>query len=65
MFTDGVIETRGLGDEEFGMQRLEDFIQRNHGLKPEAFNRKLFDELNAFKTEKFKDDIFILTVGIK
>ncbi|HOX54318.1 MAG TPA: PP2C family protein-serine/threonine phosphatase [Candidatus Omnitrophota bacterium] len=65
MFTDGVIETRGLAGEEFGIERLEEFIKRNHGLKPEAFNRKLLDELSAFKTDNFKDDIFVLTLGIK
>ncbi|MBM3252571.1 MAG: serine/threonine-protein phosphatase [Candidatus Omnitrophica bacterium] len=65
LFTDGVIETKGYGNEEYGRNRLEDFIRRKHGLKAEDFNNKLLDELNAFKNEKFRDDIFMLTVDIK
>lgn len=65
MFTDGVIETRGWQDQEYGKERLERFIERNHLLGSEEFNHALLDELNAFKSEKFRDDIFILTVSIK
>jgi sigma-B regulation protein RsbU (phosphoserine phosphatase) len=66
MFTDGVTEARGYSDEEYGKQRLENFIKRHHGLKPVVFNRRLLEELTAFKSQKkFKDDIFILTVEIK
>jgi len=65
MFTDGVIETKGMMGEEFGRKKLEEFIKHHHVLKADKFNQKLLDTLGAFKNEDFKDDIFVLTVDIK
>ncbi|MFH1655719.1 MAG: PP2C family protein-serine/threonine phosphatase [Candidatus Omnitrophota bacterium] len=65
MFTDGVIETKGMAKEEFGKKRLEEFIKHNHILKVDSFNQKLLNTLNVFQSENFEDDIFVLTVDIK
>ena len=65
LFTDGVIETKGAGGIEFGQERLEGFIRKNHGLDVDYFNRQLYDELRAFRHEPFEDDIFIVNIRIK
>ncbi len=65
LFTDGVIETMNKKREEYGIGRLEDFIRRNHAMQPDLFNHGLLQELSAFKSEDFKDDIFLLTMEIK
>jgi sigma-B regulation protein RsbU (phosphoserine phosphatase) len=65
LFTDGVIETKnGLG-EEYGQERLEKFIKKNHDLDVDLLNQVLLDDLNAFKDGDFKDDIFILSLYLK
>ena len=65
LFTDGVIETRNGGGNEFGKERVEDFIKENHSLQVDSFNRKLIDTLNGFKSKSFDDDIFIVTIDVK
>jgi serine phosphatase RsbU (regulator of sigma subunit) len=65
LFTDGVIEARGVDGSEFGQGRLEDFIRKNHGLDVDYFNRQLYDQLRAFRHEPFEDDIFIVNIRIK
>ncbi|MCX5715352.1 MAG: PP2C family protein-serine/threonine phosphatase [Candidatus Omnitrophica bacterium] len=65
LFTDGVIEASNASGEEYGRVRLEEFMQKNHGLAPDTFNRELMGQLRAFRGEKFEDDIFILTIEIK
>ncbi len=65
LFTDGIIEAVGRGGEEYGSERLEDFLRKHHDLPPEEFNANLLKELNAFKDESFRDDICIMSIGIK
>ncbi len=65
LFTDGVIEARGVDGSEFGQERLENFIRKNHGLDVDYFNRQLYDELRVFRHNPFEDDIFIVNIRIK
>ena len=65
LFTDGVIETVNAEDEEYGNKRVEKFIKKNHALEKDDFNKELIKEVNAFKEGKFKDDICIMSIGIK
>jgi len=62
LFTDGIIETRNSKGEEYGKERLEAFIVKNHDLEADRFNHKLLDELNKFKSGNFEDDIFLLNI---
>jgi serine phosphatase RsbU (regulator of sigma subunit) len=65
LFTDGVTETVNGNGEEYGEERVEDFLDKNHNLPAEDFNRELLKELNEFKDGNFKDDVCILNIGIK
>lgn len=65
LYTDGVTETVNSRNEEYGNDRLEKFLKKNHNLSAEDFNRKLLGELDVFKDGKFKDDVCMLTIGIK
>jgi len=65
LFTDGVNETKDQKKQEYGQDRLEDFIRKNHGLPVEIFNQNLVAELNAFRFGPYTDDVFILSMQIK
>jgi len=65
LFTDGVLETMDKDEHIYGKERLEEFIQRNSSLAPGLFNQKLLEELNAFKSGDFRDDIFLFTMELK
>ena len=53
LFTDGVTETDNGSGEQYGEERVKEFLKRNHSLTSSGFNNKLLKELNSFKTEKF------------
>ncbi len=65
LFTDGVPETKNKEGQEFGQERLENFVRGNYELAATPFNQRLLEELNNFKYGKFADDIFIVTIGVK
>ncbi|MFC1576543.1 PP2C family protein-serine/threonine phosphatase [Candidatus Omnitrophota bacterium] len=66
LFTDGVIETSGKDNIDYGQKSLENFIRKNYSLGVGPFNQKLMDELGAFVEEKgFRDDIFMLNIKVK
>ncbi len=65
LFTDGVTETFGKAEEEYGEERVEDFLKANRGLVPVKFNESLMKALSMFKEGAFRDDICIVTIGIK
>lgn len=60
-FTDGLSELENEDGEQFGTDRLMKFVQSNHKLSPEIFNKKLYDFLSKFKGNVlFNDDISVL-----
>ena len=65
LYTDGITETMDAAGEEYGAKRLEEFLRANHDLPVEDFNEKLLRDLDSYKDGKFKDDICLLTIGIK
>lgn len=64
LFTDGLIETRGAADEEYGMERLEAFIKSAARGHPSIFNGNLLKEIEDFRTGPVTDDIFLVTIDI-
>ncbi|MFH1995364.1 MAG: PP2C family protein-serine/threonine phosphatase [Candidatus Omnitrophota bacterium] len=65
LFTDGVTETRNARNEDFGDERLEEFIKKYHTLPAEVFSAQLKDELDAFRSGDITDDIFLLNIHVK
>lgn len=48
LYSDGVTEGRSGDDEEFGEERLEEFLRKNRSLEPREFARKLMNEVRGF-----------------
>ncbi|MEA3488785.1 MAG: PP2C family protein-serine/threonine phosphatase [Candidatus Omnitrophota bacterium] len=65
LFTDGITETVNKEGEEYGGERVEEFLRKNHDIPVEEFNRALLKDLDTYKEGKFKDDICILDIDIK
>lgn len=65
LFTDGIIEAKGPGEDLFGQERLEAFAKDNSGLGPLDFNRKLVGALEDFREGPQDDDIFLMTIQTK
>ncbi len=61
-YTDGVTETVNPEEEQFGEQRLSEFLQNHYHLPADKLNEKLIEYLNDFKqTEPYADDIALLS----
>ncbi|MGL5313123.1 MAG: GAF domain-containing SpoIIE family protein phosphatase [Peptostreptococcaceae bacterium] len=66
MYTDGVLEIKNKGKEEYGTVRLENFVQRNYKLKKESIIENLRIELEEFsEKENFDDDILMVMLKNK
>ncbi|MDD5634038.1 MAG: PP2C family protein-serine/threonine phosphatase [Candidatus Omnitrophica bacterium] len=65
LYTDGVIETVNAKGEDFGNEKLEEFIITEDALPVGEFNELLLNKLNQFKTDSFADDICLLSMDIK
>ncbi|MFH1314503.1 MAG: SpoIIE family protein phosphatase [Candidatus Eisenbacteria bacterium] len=66
LYTDGLweaaIEKTG---EQFGKDRIVEFLKVNHGLAPEAFNQEIVRVTQGFTgSEHLEDDITLLTLKI-
>ena len=63
VYTDGVTDFENEKKEYYGVERLQDFILKHHTLDAEKFNKKLMEEVKAFKGVGgiFLDDITLLT----
>ena len=63
-YTDGITEATNAEDEQFGEERLEQFIKQNYQLPTELFNLKLIQTLLAFcGNDTFDDDLSLLTIS--
>ncbi|MCS6917472.1 MAG: PP2C family protein-serine/threonine phosphatase [Chitinophagales bacterium] len=61
-YTDGLVDTENEQQESFDVSQLLAFTEKNHHLKPAAFNKKLVDTLIQFKKQRTTaDDISLLT----
>lgn len=65
-YTDGLTELFNDREEEYGIQRLESFIQKNVQLNLQDLHEKLIHELNDYKgARSYQDDITILTCKVE
>lgn len=65
LFTDGVTETFNEEEEEFGSERLEAFLEANHGKPLPVIHEQLLNELKAFNaSENFTDDLTFLSCQV-
>lgn len=65
LFTDGVTETFGKGAEEYGEVRVEKLLKENSVLAPIKLNESLMKSISEFKEGPFRDDICIVSMGVK
>ena len=65
LFTDGVLDTRDIFGEEYGPDRLKNYLKRNHILPTTDFDISLIEELREYKSGPFRDDIFLADLKIK
>jgi sigma-B regulation protein RsbU (phosphoserine phosphatase) len=65
LYTDGITELRGNGDEEFGEERLSGALVRHRHLDAKTLHAALMDELTAFAPSGFQDDATLLVVEFR
>lgn len=65
LFTDGILETNGANAEEYGAERIKAFLKENRALPQQEFNRRILEDLNAFKEGQFRDDICLMSLDVK
>ena len=52
LYTDGIIECRNQNDEEFGLDRLINYIKSHHNLDIDSLLENIFSEVNTFTGKK-------------
>lgn len=63
LYTDGLTETMDENENEYGEERLVEFVQKNMELVPEQFHREFLDELKAFSGEMpLRDDLTLFSI---
>jgi len=64
-YTDGLTESTNHNDDEFGSDRIIDFINTNRELNPEQIHEGLMKDLSDFCDGKvFSDDVTLLTCKV-
>ncbi len=64
LYTDGLMESKTPGGGQFGRHGLEAFARKHPQLDSAAFNERLFETANCNECQ-IRDDILIMTIGIK
>lgn len=63
LFTDGLVECRDSGNQQFGRQRLLDAIRHSERLDPRNQIEAVLDEARAFSGERLsQDDVTMLVL---
>ncbi len=66
LFTDGVTEVKNSEGEEFGEERLVDFIRDNRDKKPHRMRTLLFEEIRKFSSQaELEDDATLVIVYVE
>ncbi|MBD3296443.1 MAG: SpoIIE family protein phosphatase, partial [Candidatus Omnitrophica bacterium] len=65
LYTDGLTEARNGSGDQYGLERLEDFLLRNARKTPLRFNTLLISDVNMYREGRSDDDICIMTIGLK
>jgi sigma-B regulation protein RsbU (phosphoserine phosphatase) len=60
LFSDGVSDHLGATGEEYGRNGLARIVKRTCGLSPQEIVREVFDDLDAFNTDRFDDQTLIV-----
>jgi sigma-B regulation protein RsbU (phosphoserine phosphatase) len=47
LYTDGITEAQGSDGEEFGRERLREFLIRSNGVQPSATLDRLFEQITT------------------
>jgi phosphoserine phosphatase RsbU/P len=64
-YTDGLTETSNESDEEFGMEKIEEFLKREYETDLKEMHSSLYNDLIKFKgKENFPDDITYISCAI-
>lgn len=64
-YTDGLTELEGINNEEFGVERMEEYLVANRHEKLPVLHQRLLNRLEEFTGGKgFNDDITLLTARI-
>lgn len=64
LYTDGIVEARGGNEEEFGYDRLEQYLQNELSGHPADARRGLVESVRNFTgVDEFEDDVTILIVA--
>ena len=62
LFTDGVHEAATPGGELYGLERLQQHLQRHADLDPERLCQATVEELNVYQKDRSQDDITLLVL---
>lgn len=66
MFTDGTLEIKDVQKEEYGLERLKNFVKNNYKNNREKIVENLKKEIEEFsESDNFEDDILILMLKNK
>ena len=58
LYTDGIVEAINTKEEQFGHERFEDYIRKNHDLHPQDMAEQLYATVSAFAGEQPQYDDF-------
>ncbi|RYD61549.1 MAG: serine/threonine-protein phosphatase, partial [Verrucomicrobiaceae bacterium] len=65
LFTDGLFEISGPGDEQFGMQRLTDTLASHLGLSTDHLLQEVISQARQFSPVKeFDDDLCVVGIDL-
>ncbi|MGM0945907.1 MAG: PP2C family protein-serine/threonine phosphatase [Bacteroidota bacterium] len=66
LYTDGLTETLNEAEEEFGEDRLQEFVSRHLCMNPEDFHREFLEVLSGFSgTVPLRDDLTLFSIRIQ
>ena len=66
LYTDGLTETENEEDEEFGSERIQEFLEKNITTDLKLIHKNLLDELDEFKGKlPYKDDITLVSCRLE
>jgi phosphoserine phosphatase RsbU/P len=64
-YTDGVVETRNSADEEFGPERLLEFVQAHQHSNPDELHTRLIKRIEEFRYgNQYADDVTLLSCKV-
>ena len=63
IFTDGVSEAHGPGDQEFGEPRLEGLVRDSRGVSAPELRRRILSAVHDFRDRPLEDDATLLIVA--